>query len=390
MSPYLPVTHREPTPVDRALGATIAVAATGAAVVLALVLRPVVFPLLPALLLLAVAGTALAAGLWPALLAALLSALALNYWFFPPARALGLTSSTDLIQQLVLLTGSVLTAVFVAQARLGRRKAAVRAGAAEDSVGALDASRAGTWEWEVDSGRFQLSTAAREMHRVRSAGAIELDELLEAIHPADRERMRSTLARSASDGSDYALEYRVPHGGSCRVVIARGRLVGDGVGSARRLIGVAMLLPEPDLPAPADPPNPPPEPAVEQRMVLVIETDAAARQRLTQAFEREDWRWLSAGDAAEALLLLERYDILIDLVVTDVEPADPGEDELVDYVRSRYAEVPIVYSSELLAGDSGADGMAALIRQVRAHLGPRDHRRGRQDAESLAVSPPEQ
>jgi PAS domain-containing protein/CheY-like chemotaxis protein len=238
---------------------------------------------------------------------------------------------------------------------------------------ALAAAGAGTWEWDLDTGELVLSPAAGELHGVSTAHAISLEELLEAIHPVDREQVRSSLARSASDRVDCTIEYRVPRPGeTTRLVAARGGVVDDGTSAPRRIAGIVMELAEYD-PFPVQSGEHEQEPGSEGHMVLVVKGDAAARQLACQALEREGYRWLSAGDAAEALVLLERYDRPIDLLVTDARLPDTSGSELAGRVRERFPEVAVLYSTEASGSDAAGEGEDGLIQKVR---------------ERLAVSPP--
>jgi CheY-like chemotaxis protein len=603
----------EPTPSRPWLAGALAIASTGTALALALGLRPILSPVVTPLFLLAVAVTALQGGLWPGLLAATLSALALNFWFFPPTDAFGFATAADLIQQLVFATSAILIAAMVAQARIGRLAAEARARDAvrlglgavklcrdaeetlltharrqaaladlgrrvlrgaelqsvlEDAVAtvantlevpltgilellpsrdalllragvgwqdgllghatvratpdslagralsagaptvfgdlssephaddgilsrhevtsvaivpvssaeglfgllgafttdrrdfstrdiaflegvadllaaelrrehveqlfresameqrvhgqaeffvpgigrldsrllpnqaglvlrwssagrqlrALEASGGGSWEWDVETGKVVLSRAAGELHGLPPDRAIDLAELLDRIHPVDRERVRSVLTRTASERSDCALEYRVPRGSEIsRLVVARGRVVDQGGGLPPRMFGIVMALPDLDQlaqPRPAEP-----KMAADGPMVLVVQIEATARQLASQALDRDGYRWLTAADAAEALALLERYDIPIDLLVTDLQLPDLSGEELVDRVRERYPGLPVVYVPEASLREPGAAGQEGLMRQVRGHLRPRADQPNAPSAGSLAVSP---
>jgi len=234
---------------------------------------------------------------------------------------------------------------------------------------ALDAAGAGSWEWDVEEGKVSLSRAVSELHGIPPDRAIDLTELLDRIHPMDRERIQTLLTRSVSERADCALEYRVPRASEIsRLVVARGRVVGDGGGTPLRMIGVAMALPDPDqllTPRLAEP-----ELGTDARLVLVVQSDATARQLISQALEREGFRWLTAADAAEALVLLDRYDIPIHLLMTDLQLPDLSGDELVDRVRERYPGLPVIYVPEGFRSDPGQEGEESLMRQVRSALRP--------------------
>ncbi|HEU5170514.1 MAG TPA: DUF4118 domain-containing protein [Gemmatimonadales bacterium] len=109
------------------LGLTLAVLSTGAAVALTLALQPLLYPHVAPPFLLAIAVTAVLGGLAAGLTAVALSAIAVHYWFFPPAEAFGLESMADLVRQLVLVVSGLLIAVLAARARALQRAAEARA-----------------------------------------------------------------------------------------------------------------------------------------------------------------------------------------------------------------------------------------------------------------------
>jgi CheY-like chemotaxis protein len=115
----------------RAAGFALAVGATGVALLLALALAPIIHTGGEPLFLLAIAASALIGGLWPGLLSLVLSLAALNWWFIPPERAFGFTSTTDLLRQLIFSISGLLVAVLGGRARALQRWAEARALEAE-------------------------------------------------------------------------------------------------------------------------------------------------------------------------------------------------------------------------------------------------------------------
>jgi CheY-like chemotaxis protein len=103
-------------------------------VALDLALRPLLHPTYEPILLLAVATTAILRGLGPGLVGLVLSALALNWWFFPPDRAFGFETQSDLVRQLAFAASGLLIVVLGARARALERQADARAGEAEFRV----------------------------------------------------------------------------------------------------------------------------------------------------------------------------------------------------------------------------------------------------------------
>ena len=107
----------------RALGWVLAILGPAGAAGLGLLLGPVLEPHVLPPFLLAIAGAALAGGLGPGLFAAVLSAVGVNYWFFPPPDRLGFVSQPDLVAQLVFWSVALLVATLCAWSRAWRLRA---------------------------------------------------------------------------------------------------------------------------------------------------------------------------------------------------------------------------------------------------------------------------
>jgi len=105
--------------------------ALAAAAALTLALRPLLDASAGAPFLLAVAASALVAGLSAGLAALVLSLLALNFWFHPPLGAFGIASASDLVRQLVFASSALFVAVLGAWALALLRRASARAADAE-------------------------------------------------------------------------------------------------------------------------------------------------------------------------------------------------------------------------------------------------------------------
>lgn len=92
--------------------------------------------------------------------------------------------------------------------------------------------------------------------------------------------------------------------------------------------------------------------------VLLVEDDAAARLACRRVLEGEGYSVIAAADRTEALRLLERTHVPVDVLVTEVRmPEVPGA-ALVQEVRRAWPELPVLFISaepELaqLAGDVG-------------------------------------
>lgn len=105
------------------LGWALAIAGPAAAAGLGLLLAPLLDHYVAGPFLLAIAGAALVGGLGPGLLAVAASAVALNYWFFPPPHRLGFASEADLVAQGVFWAVALLVAAVCAWSRAVRLRA---------------------------------------------------------------------------------------------------------------------------------------------------------------------------------------------------------------------------------------------------------------------------
>ena len=113
------------------VGVPLAATAVGAALVLTLALRPVAEAGGESLFLLAVAGSALAGGLVPGLVALALSTAAINWWLLPPDQAFGYRSTSDLLGQVVFAAAGLLIVALAGRARALQLLAVTRGGEAE-------------------------------------------------------------------------------------------------------------------------------------------------------------------------------------------------------------------------------------------------------------------
>lgn len=177
------------------LGWLLAILGPAGAAGLGLMLRPQLEPHVLPPFFLAIAGAALVGGLGPGLLAATLSAVAVNYWFFPPPDLLGITSQADLVAQLVFWASSLLVAALCAWSRawrlraeneaaaLGSEKQAARAelAALESAVAEARAEAAQARVLQEESAREQ---AARARARAEEARLVALEQTARPEHTA--------------------------------------------------------------------------------------------------------------------------------------------------------------------------------------------------------------
>jgi PAS domain S-box-containing protein len=105
---------------------------------------------------------------------------------------------------------------------------------------ALEVGRAGTWDWDIRTGKVVWSRGHYELlgyqvDEVTPGYAVWADRL----HPEDRPRIENEIRRSMAERTDYAADFRViwPDG-SLHWMNARARYEYDENGACRRMVGV--------------------------------------------------------------------------------------------------------------------------------------------------------
>jgi len=106
---------------------------------------------------------------------------------------------------------------------------------------ALHAGRMGTWALDLETGRIAISDYFRTMfgflpHEMPDSYA----EVLDRVHPEDRERRQAAVDHAVASGEDLEVEYRIlTKSGRVRWILARGRAEYDG-GRAKRIAGISL------------------------------------------------------------------------------------------------------------------------------------------------------
>ncbi|HEY7294281.1 MAG TPA: PAS domain S-box protein, partial [Dehalococcoidia bacterium] len=107
---------------------------------------------------------------------------------------------------------------------------------------ALEAARAGVWEWNLASGELRWSGEFEALLGLpRGFLGDSFAAYLELVHPDDRDRVRVALLGAAKHCSEYDLEFRfLPPGGAQRWIRASGRAERDGRRRLPRVVGLVQ------------------------------------------------------------------------------------------------------------------------------------------------------
>jgi len=191
-----------------ALGWLLAILGPAGAAGLPFLLRPSLDPHVLPPFLLAIAGAALVGGLWPGLVAAVLSAVAVNYWFFPPPDLLGFTSQADLVAQLVFWASSLLIAALCAWSRASRLRAENEAAALGSEKQAARAELAGL-ESALAEARAETARARAAQQESARTGAARAraqaeEERLAALERAARPEHTALVADDDAEARQLA------------------------------------------------------------------------------------------------------------------------------------------------------------------------------------------
>ena len=147
------------------------------------------------------------------------------------------------IQVLWIALVIALQAALIAALVVERRSRARTASALQESERrmSLAARAAGlsVWAWDVARDQFWTSARFRQRKELPDRQPVHFGQVLDIVHPADRDGFNLAVQRAASSGGELDVEYRViqPDGG-VRWFAARGS--GTAEGSDRRLTGVTL------------------------------------------------------------------------------------------------------------------------------------------------------
>ena len=106
---------------------------------------------------------------------------------------------------------------------------------------AHELARVGAWEWDLQTGAFHGSPELIRLLGLDEEPSSLLDYWLALVHADDRARITEALMTAAATGQEADEHYRVVRpDGAILHFHSRARVVGDGVSTPRRLVGMAQ------------------------------------------------------------------------------------------------------------------------------------------------------
>ena len=108
---------------------------------------------------------------------------------------------------------------------------------------ALQAARASTWQWDCLTNLIVVSDDAFELFGLPRGAPPTMQEWLERIHPQDRAFFESEAKKTAQEGMDLCIDFRVVMpDGHTKPVRAVAQRATDITGTATEVIGIVMDL----------------------------------------------------------------------------------------------------------------------------------------------------
>ena len=106
---------------------------------------------------------------------------------------------------------------------------------------AAEAAGFGVWMWNIARNQVWGSERWLRLFGFAPEATVTFENLIQRIHPDDRETVEHAVRRAVADRSDYTAEYRlVLPDNTQRWVVARGRVYPDTHGKPVRMMGATI------------------------------------------------------------------------------------------------------------------------------------------------------
>ncbi|RZT94971.1 sensor histidine kinase [Rivibacter subsaxonicus] len=147
-----------------------------------------------------------------------------------------------LLMVAVLLIQAALIAALLVERRSRRRTAAALEESETRMSLATRAASISMWIWDVARDRIWTTPRAAQRAGLPQESAIQFEQVLQTVHPADREGFDRAVRQAVAKRVELDVEYRMLQpGGEVRWIAARGRAEN---GAGERVTGVALDITE--------------------------------------------------------------------------------------------------------------------------------------------------
>ncbi|MFN6475993.1 PAS domain-containing protein [Nostoc sp. DedQUE07] len=111
---------------------------------------------------------------------------------------------------------------------------------------ALSASRMGTWNWNIQTGKISWSDNLEALFGLEPAEFDGSFEMFAArVHPQDRDRVLTAVELAVATGEDYDIEFRVVYpNGKIRWALSQGKVLYDQQGQPIQMAGIDLDITE--------------------------------------------------------------------------------------------------------------------------------------------------
>ncbi|MEH2039120.1 PAS domain-containing protein [Nostoc sp.] len=111
---------------------------------------------------------------------------------------------------------------------------------------ALSASRMGTWNWNIQTGKISWSENLEALFGLKLGEFDGSFEMFAArVHPDDRDRVLAAVERAIATGEDYDIEFRVVYpNGTIRWALSQGKVFYDQQGQPIQMAGIDLDITE--------------------------------------------------------------------------------------------------------------------------------------------------
>ncbi|WP_392531069.1 PAS domain-containing protein [Nostoc sp. C117] len=111
---------------------------------------------------------------------------------------------------------------------------------------ALSASRMGTWNWNIQTGKISWSDNLEALFGLQPGEFDGSFQMFAArVHPDDRDRVLAAVDRAVATGEDYDIEFRVVYpNGTIRWALSQGKVFYDQHGQPMQMAGIDLDITE--------------------------------------------------------------------------------------------------------------------------------------------------